>query len=125
MFARILNGRVVELLDYASLDGRFTAAFIDTCTPCDGSVEVGMTWDGESFSALPARTAEEIKKELAALDPYLPRAVEDIIEAEEVMDMVSIDGAVTTYDKLSGENQARLATKRALRAELAALESGD
>jgi hypothetical protein len=74
-------------------------------------------------SVLDAERIQEIKGELAALDRWLPRAVEDIIEAEEAMGMASIDGAVTTYDKLSEENQARLVQKRALRAELAALES--
>ena len=76
-------------------------------------------------SVINAELIKSIKNELADLDRWLPRAVEDIIEAEETLGMVSSEALLTTYDKLSPENQARLAKKRALRAELAALESKD
>ncbi|MDD4950936.1 MAG: hypothetical protein PHV85_00150 [Desulfovibrionaceae bacterium] len=51
---------------------------------------------------------QEIKSELAALDAFLPRAVEDLVEA-------GVKG-------LSQYNLDRLAIKQALRIELAGLE---
>ena len=52
----------------------------------------------------------EIENALEALDAFIPRSVEDMIEAD-----------VFTSDKLSTWNQDRLAEKQALRTELASL----
>lgn len=89
---------------------------------------IGPILDGHSLvqadkpqSVLDAERIQEIKGELSALDRWLPRSVEDIIEAEEAWGMASSETELTTYDKLSAENRDRLAQKRALRAELSAL----
>jgi hypothetical protein len=62
-------------------------------------------------SARDAARREEIKIELEALDRFLPRSVEDLLDA----------GAVTS-DQFSTENQERRARKLALRAELNGLQ---
>lgn len=89
---------------------------------------IGPILDGHSLvqadkpqSVLDAERIQEIKGELSALDRWLPRSVEDIIEAEEALGMASSDTELITYDKLSAENRDRLAQKLALRAELSAL----
>ncbi|MEZ7197036.1 hypothetical protein [Pseudodesulfovibrio karagichevae] len=72
----------------------------------------GMAWDGESFgpAPIPARTADDVKAELAALDMAAVRPLRAVAA-----------GTATTddTDKLAAlESQAAT-----LRAELAALES--
>lgn len=95
---------------------------------------IGPIRDGHSLSqgdkpqsVINAERAGDIKTELQALDRWLPRAVEDLIETEVGLGMQSdyTAGVLTTYDKLSPENQARLVKKQALRVELAVLEGGE
>lgn len=50
MYARLEDNIVVEILDYDTIEDKFTPQFVAQCVPCDASVEVGMVWDGETFS---------------------------------------------------------------------------
>jgi len=108
MFARIDVGIVVELLNFTSLEGRFTKALISTCVPCDETVTAGMYWDGESFSASPPRTAQDIRNELVTLDMAAVRPMHTVAAGKGVQD---------DFDKLSDLEDR----KQALRAELITL----
>jgi len=114
MFARLENNVVMELLDYPSLEGRFTDDIVAQCVPCDGTVTQGMFWDGELFGPAPApeRTADDIKRELEALDAEAIRPLHTVTAGQGTQD---------DLDKLADLE----ASKETLRAELAALESED
>lgn len=114
MFAYIKNNRVAQIIDAESLDGLYAPAFVERCVPCDATIMSGMTWDGESFGPAPepVRTADDIKKEMVALDQAVVRPLHSHI------------AGYGTQDDLDKIKQLE-ARKQALRSELAALEGGE
>jgi len=109
MFAYIKNNRVAQIIDADSLDGLYAPAFVERCVPCDATIMSGMVWDGESFGAAPApvRTSTDVKQDLRALDMAVIRPLHTVTAGLGTQD---------DLDKLADLE----ASKRALRAELAA-----
>jgi hypothetical protein len=114
--ARIVDGIVVNII--------LAESMMEDCIEAQPGMVIGRPWPIPDEDIKAARSTE-IRDLLSALDRWLPRAVEDLIEAEESIGMQSDEatGVLTTYDKLSPDNQERLGQKRALRAELAALNN--
>lgn len=78
-FARIESGKVVEVGEFANIEGRFHPSLI--WVECAPEVRVGWSFSGGVFTAPPAPTAADIRtaavlrvKEIrkAALDRYVP-----------------------------------------------------
>ena len=109
MYARIVEGRVQAV-------GETGAELIDGgCTHVvdvgDTGAQPGWAWTPEGCTP-PQRPsqADAIRAELAALDAYVPRSVEEIYAADAIKGLAEI-------------NVQRIARKVELRAQLAALEA--
>ena len=61
MYARLEDNIVVEIIDYNTIEDKFTPQFVAQCVPCGASTEVGMVWDGETFAPVPGLSLDELR----------------------------------------------------------------
>lgn len=64
LYARIHDGKVVEIGDFPSIEGRFTPDMV--WVPCLPEVREGWLYDGSSFSPPPPPPREEIRERMRA-----------------------------------------------------------
>lgn len=62
LYARIHDGKVVEIGDFPSIEGRFTPDMV--WVPCSPEVRDGWLYDGSSFSPPPPPPREEIRERM-------------------------------------------------------------